>query len=275
MWAFADRGALGLPGGSAAQDTGNGSQCPAKNAPLRVSVGALGAKLCPPEHPAEDFQVLAAGLADAVAFAGESFVVVAVQAQGAIAAFAQAVDAQLAVVQHGVDLAFNHAGQAAVDGQRGAVGDQRHHVVVGHAQAQGMRRVDAEAVERQARQAQVTAFDRLGLAGANPVKRQLFVVVAVGGEREVVGVCGFRRHARAGGARQRAAMLGAFSGPQPFAAHAQQLGDLVEPGLGHATMKPVVHMLRGHPALGGEVRSGQVALAQQSLESITGCIHGD
>ena len=116
-----------------------------------ASVRPFAAVLGPPEHPAQHFQLMTAGLPEPVVLAGKRLAVVAVQAQRAVAAFAQAVDAQLTIVEHGVQLAVDHPGQAAVDGQRGTIGDQRRHVVVGHAQGDGLGRVDAEAVKGVAR----------------------------------------------------------------------------------------------------------------------------
>ncbi|MNJ73000.1 hypothetical protein D3C77_697280 [compost metagenome] len=74
--------------------------------------------------------------------------------------------------------------------------------------------------------------------------------------------------------RQRIVVLGALAGAQPARAYAQQLGNLVQTRHGHAALEPVVHMLRRHPALGGKVGSGQVALAQERFQTITRCIHG-
>lgn len=243
--------------------------------PGAASVRPFVAKLGPPEHPAQHFQLLAARLADAVVLAGKPFAVVAVQAQGAVVALAQAVDAQLAVVQDGIQLAVHDAGQAAVDGQRRAVGNQRGHVVVGHAQGDGLGRIDAEAVEGVAWQAQAATVECFELATAQGAEGDLDIVLATGEQGAVVW-----RFASARGAVaaidpwQRRAVLGAFARAQPLAAHAQQFGDFVEAGLGHAAMEPVVHVLRRHLALRREVRGAQVALAQQSLQSITGCIHG-
>lgn len=116
--------------------------------------------MAPPEYPAEHAQFLAFELGRAVGFGRVFVAVVAVQAQGAVGVLAEAVDAYTAVVQQGVDLSFDHVGQAAIDGQGGAARQQWAHVGRGHAQAQCLARVDAQAVEGADRQAQVAVGDR-------------------------------------------------------------------------------------------------------------------
>ncbi|KAI3488917.1 hypothetical protein L1887_46947 [Cichorium endivia] len=76
-----------------------------------ASVRPFAAELRPPEHPPQHVQMLYARLAGAVVLAGKPLAVVTVQAQGAIAALAQAVDAQVAVVQHGVEFTVDHPGR--------------------------------------------------------------------------------------------------------------------------------------------------------------------
>ncbi|MNT97869.1 hypothetical protein D3C72_2402960 [compost metagenome] len=74
----------------------------------------------PPEHPTQYAQLLAFELRQTVGFGGVFVAVVAVQAQGAVGTLAEAVDAQAAVVQQGVELAFDDVFQATVDGQGAA-----------------------------------------------------------------------------------------------------------------------------------------------------------
>ncbi|MNJ66841.1 hypothetical protein D3C77_629560 [compost metagenome] len=68
-------------------------------------------------------------------------------------------------------------------------------------------------------------------------------------------------------------MFGAFAGSQPFAAHAQQLGDFIETGQGHAALEPVVDVLRRDFALRSKIGRREAALVQQGFETITGRIH--
>ncbi|MNF71550.1 hypothetical protein D3C84_535010 [compost metagenome] len=74
----------------------------------------------PPEYPTQHAQLLVFELRRAVGFGGVFVAVVAVQAQGAVGALAEAVNAQAAIVQQGVELAFDDVFQATVDGQGAA-----------------------------------------------------------------------------------------------------------------------------------------------------------
>ncbi|MNJ61781.1 hypothetical protein D3C77_575870 [compost metagenome] len=68
-------------------------------------------------------------------------------------------------------------------------------------------------------------------------------------------------------------MFGALACTQPFAADAQQFGNFIKAGQGHAALEPVIDVLRGNLTLGGKIRRRQAALEQKGFETITGCIH--
>lgn len=69
-------------------------------------------------------------------------------------------------------------------------------------------------------------------------------------------------------------MFRSLATAQPAPAYAKQVGDFIEPGLGHAALEPVVDVLRCNFALCGKVGGGQVALQQEGFETVTGCFHG-
>lgn len=108
----------------------------------------------PPEYPTDDLHRLGRALLGRVAFAWVAVGVLAVQIPGAAGALAELVNAQVALVQQGVGFAVDDAGHAAIDGQSGALGQLRLHVVAGHADTQGGGRLDAAAGQRLGRQRQ-------------------------------------------------------------------------------------------------------------------------
>lgn len=71
----------------------------------------------------------------------------AVQAQRAVVAKGEVLYPQAAVVQQGVAFAVDHPGAVAVDGQQGALGQQRCHVVARHAEADGHFGADLHALQ--------------------------------------------------------------------------------------------------------------------------------
>ena len=122
---------------------------------------------------------------------------------------------------------------------------------------------------------QAALRDGFELARTQGMEGQPHVVFIVATEGTVIGRLAAHLAATAAvDPRQWRDVLGAFTRAQPFDPHTQELGNFLETGLGHATVKPVVYMLGRYLALRGKIRSTQVALAQQDLQSITGCIHG-
>lgn len=91
----------------------------------------------PPEHPAQDVDVLLEALVVGQEFVGVFVAVVAADAQAAAGSVVEVFDAQHAVVFEGVDLAVDDLRAAAVDGQDGAVLDDVDHAVANHIGSQG------------------------------------------------------------------------------------------------------------------------------------------
>ena len=154
--------------------------------------------------------------------------VVAAQAQAVAGHAVQVFDAQHAVVFDGVDLAVNHLGQTAVDGDDGAVFDAVGHAVADHVRADGVRVADVQVVEVRTQQADglVRVLDDVGFAGT--VGERGFLEE---GQVDVIGVddrvdaadgVGIEGVTVAGGRRQARRLLGAFAGFEPFAVDGQQ-----------------------------------------------------
>lgn len=228
----------------------------------------------PPEHPADDLHALHAALQGGEAFGRMVAAVVAVQAEHALGGQAEGMHAQVTAMQQGIGLAFDDMGDAAVDGQGGAVGQGGSHVVGGHAEADGIAGVDAKGVQGTQRQAQVAAGHGFELAVAYAMERNRRVLPVMGHQRG--RRLGIGRLARARGtqARDGVEVLGAFAGMQPAAMHAEQVGDFVETSQGHAALEPVVDVLGRDLALGGKIGGGQVALLQEGFEAFTRAFHG-
>lgn len=91
----------------------------------------------PPEHPADDLEVLFEALIEGQVFVGVFAGVVAAHAQAAAGAVVEVFDAQHVVVFDGVDFAVDDLGAAAVDGERGALLDDVDHAVIDHVGAEG------------------------------------------------------------------------------------------------------------------------------------------
>ena len=160
----------------------------------------------------------------------------------------QVFDAQHAIVLKSVDLAVDDLGQAAVDGEGGAVFDAFGHAVADHGGADGVVGVDFEGFEVAAGQADglVGYFDDVGLAFA-------------GGDGDFLvegqfDVRGFQHAVDAivfggliGGAGAEAQWgLRAFAVGEPRRADGQQAGDGVDAARWDATVEPVVHVLGFH-----------------------------
>lgn len=137
-----------------------------------VSVGASLAVMRPMEHPAEYLQLLRLVLQGCVAL-HDLAPVVAVQAQGAPVAEAQAVHPEPAVVQQGIDLAINHAGEAEVDRQDGIARDPRRHVGGRHGHADGFVDRHGQRLQCRCRHCQAVVVDRHKLTIAQFVEGHL------------------------------------------------------------------------------------------------------
>lgn len=173
----------------------------------------------------------------------------AVQAQRAVVANGETLHSQTAIVQQRIALALHDPGKAAVDSQQGAFGQQGGHAVAWHAEADGVCRCDLQGL-------QGPAGDRLVVPGQN---LQTALLQVMQGQMRHVRVQGQQwrrqgtgRTGRSDGAK-RGRMLRAFATAQPAHADAEQIGYLLESGLGHAAFEPVVDVLRRDLALGGKV----------------------
>lgn len=91
--------------------------------------------------------MLGPALVRGIAFGRVVEAVMAVQAQGAVAAKGELVHAQLAIVQQCVALTLDDPGEAAVDCQQCALWQVGRHVICRHANAERVLRGHADAVE--------------------------------------------------------------------------------------------------------------------------------
>ena len=199
----------------------------------------------PPEHPAQYPDVLRFDLFGAEDFVRVGGAVVAAQAQAVAGDSVEVFDAQHAVVFEGVDLAVDDLGEAAVDGEDGAVFDAFGHAVADHGGADGVVGVYFQGFEVAAGQADglVGNFGDVGFAAARCDGR-----FCVEGQFDVLGF----RHAvdaldfggfigGAGAEAQRG--LWAFAVGEPLRADGQQPGDTVDTTRRDAAVEPVVHVL--------------------------------
>lgn len=211
----------------------------------------------PPENPAQNPYLLR------LYFCGvESFVrvfprVLAAQAQAVVGQAVDVFDAQHAVLFEGVDFTVDDLGQAAVDGNGGAVLNRLGHAVANHGRTNGLVEADVHGLQDRIAQPHPAARNGRHTGFARAVRAQHFVVegdvdVERVGCRSVV----FRRlRRRVIFVVRNARMFGTFARAQPAAVDAQQLGDFVQPSHGDASLEPVVDVLRRHAAVGREVRS--------------------
>lgn len=211
------------------------------------------------EHPAENFQPLCLALGGGVAFDRVVAPIMAVQVQRAVLAEAEVVHPEHAVVQQGIGFALDHLGHAQVDGQDGLERNQRGHVAGGHGQAYGVTGLHTQPFQGFCGQAQMFADHGRQQAVVHFVKGHFPRPAALRRQRRVW--VGGRRPWRAV-AQDRAVVFGAFAGAQPAAMHAEQVGHFVQPGQGHAALEPVVDVLRGDAALGGEIGRGEATFVE-------------
>jgi len=160
----------------------------------------------------------------------------------------QVFDTQHPVVFEGVDLAVDDLGQAAVDGEGGAVFYTFGHAVADHGGADGVAGVDFEGFEVAAGQADGLVGDfgdvGFGFAGGDGD----FLVEGqfdVRGFRHAVDAVVFGGFIGGAGAEAQWG-LRAFAAGEPFRADGQQAGDAVNAPGWDATVEPVVHVLGFH-----------------------------
>ncbi|MNF96164.1 hypothetical protein D3C84_789450 [compost metagenome] len=174
--------------------------------------------------------------------------VVAAQAQSVAGDSVEVFDAQHPVMLKRIDLAVDDLGQAAVDGEGGAVGDAFGHAVADHGDADGVAGVYFQGFEVAAGQADGLVGDfgdvGFGFAGGDGdflVERQF----DVRGFHHAVDAIVFGRLIGGAGAEAQWG-LRAFAVGEPFRADGQQAGDAVDAPGWDATVEPVVHVLGFH-----------------------------
>lgn len=222
------------------------------------------------EHPTEDFQALRLTLGGGVAFNRVVVSVMAVQVQRAVLVEAEAVHPERAVMQQGIGFALDHLGHAQVDSQGGPQRNQRGHVAGGHGQADDV--ICAYAQGFQGLRGQVQVF--AGQRGKQAVTQFM--------EGHLEQPAALRRQRRGWGGRcrlwwavaqDRVGVLGAFARAQPATVYAEQVGHFVQPGQRHTAFEPIVDVLRGDAALGGEIGRGQATFVEKGFEAVAGCVH--
>lgn len=216
----------------------------------------------PPEHPADDLEVLFKAL-----FVGEVFVrvfvgVVAAHAQAAAGAVVEVFDAEHAVVFDGVDFTVGDLAAASVDGEGGALLDDVGHAVVDHVGAYRAVGVYVEGFEGVQGDADALGRGERGVEGDLHVDffretdgaREVLAAFFAGGDA-FPWVRAFQQEVGRW-------VFEAFAGAQPTAGDAEQFCDLVESAHGHAALEPVVHVLRRDTTVLGEVGGGKMNFPQ-------------
>lgn len=181
-------------------------------------------------------------------FVGVRGAVVAAQAQSVAGDAVQVFDTQHPVVLKRIDMAVDDLGQAAVDGEGGAVFDAFGHAVADHGGADGVAGVDFQGFEVAAGQADglVGYFDDVGFGFAGGdgdflVERQF----DVRGFRHAVDAVVFGGFVGGAGAEAQWG-LRAFAVGEPLGADGEQAGDGVNAPGRDTAVEPVVHVLGFH-----------------------------